>query len=412
MRSLALGAIALGLYFSISSGFKLWGQYQLAHEFEYGTIPTWPSLDEWDALMRVALAIMLPFFVAAMVMLVSFWITKEILFRRLKHYLFWVACYQGRIIGRAVAIAKPSYTLLTILYIEPEHRGQRVGSHLLWHCLQQVNRPVYLICHRQLQSFYRRLGFATVPGLSLPSELNVSLPPIAKAMKLSLSPQVPAPIIYLPFAPSYKWSVQLLTTWREKWRVYRTLGKRKRFRQARRHRWGQLVAMVITPFLGINVLVGILKQIPGLTGLRRFDVPFLGLYVSSFALAALLITLLLGFLWMTLGRQEWVVNDGKRAIAYVQFSTYAHCAVLHQLHVEPQYPRLQMAQLLLGYFSRKVQFPIYAVCQKRDRPFFAKLGFTRIPLKQLPFEMKLFKGGNTIPVKITHETATTFYKFS
>ena len=97
--------------------------------------------------------------------------------------------------------------------------------------------------------------------------------------------------------------------------------------------------MIVTPFLGVNIAIGLLKQLPGLEGLQNFDIPIIpavGLYVSSFALALLLITLLLGVLWIVLGWQEWIVQEGSRTIAYVQFSTYGHCSVLHQLHVEPQ----------------------------------------------------------------------------
>lgn len=408
MVFVGVGAIALGLYFSIARGLTDWQQYRRAYEFELGTPLIWPDAEAWISLGPVAGLTLLPFVIAAVVGPLSLWITKQILLRQPKKYSFWVACCQNRIIGQAVTIPKGHYTLLTILYIAPEHRGQRVGSHLLWHCLQEVKRPVYLICHHQLQTFYRRLGFVSVPSLSLPNELKRPLPPTANVMKLSLPPFVPAPILHLPFTPSHKWSVHLLTTWREKLDVYRALGKRKRFRRSRRQRWLQLGVMILTPFLGINSVTGILKQLPGLETLQNFDIPIiptLGLYISSFALATLLMTLLISVLWFVLGWQEWSVREGSRTIAYVQFSTYAHCTVLHQLHIEPQYPPLQMTQLLLGYFSRKIQFPMYVACARRDRRFYDKLGFIRARRSALPLEMRVVQWGTPIPLQLSVDTA-------
>ena len=413
MVIMGMGAIALGLCFAIAHGLTHWQHYSQAYEFERGTPITWPDTDAWISLGQVVGMTLLPFLIAGAVGPLSLWITKQIFLRQPKKYSFWVACCPNRIIGQAVTIPKGNYTLLTILYIAPEHRGQRVGSHLLWHCLQEVKRPVYLICHNQLQTFYRRLGFVAVPSLSLPNELKRPLPPTAKVMKLSLPPVVPSPILHLPFTPSRKWSVHLLTTWREKLEVYRTLGKRKRFRRSRRQRWVQIGVIILTPFLGINSVMGILKQIPGLKPLQNFDIPIispLGLYVSSFALAALLITLLVSVLWFVLGWQEWIVREGSRTIAYVQFSTYAHCTVLHQLHIEPQYPTFQMTKLLLGYFSRKIQFPIYVACARRDRRFYDKLGFIRVRRSALPWEMKVVQWGNPIPLQLSYDTAAQGYK--
>ena len=409
MVAVVVGAIALGLYQAITKALNAWTQYRQAYEFELGTSLLWPDVDAWRFLGQVVGMTLLPIAIAATILFLGLWTTKRIHLRQIKEYSFWVACCQGRIIGRAVTIPKEHYTLLTILYIAPEHRGQRVGSHLLWHCLQEAKRPVYLICYRQLQAFYRRLGFATIPSLSLPSDLKLSLPPEAKVMKLSLSPLVPPPILPLPFAPSHQWSIHLLTDWREKLHVYRTLGKRKRFRRSRRQRRVQLGIMLLTPFLCTSVVFGILKYIPGLAGVRNFDIPILGLYVSSFAIAVLLITLLIGGLWMVLGWQEWTVKEGDRVIAYVQFSTYTHCSVLHQLHIEPQYPRLHMTQLLLGYFSRKIQFPIYVICSKRDRTFYRNLGFTHVRRTALPFEMKVVQWSKTTPLQLSYDAATQFY---
>lgn len=404
-----MGAIALGLYLAIAADLSLWAQYRQAYELEQGVAPVWPNVEEWIILAQVAGKTFLPCAIAAVVGLCGLWIVKRICVRQIKGYSFWVACYQGRIIGRAVTIPQEQYTLLTILYIAPEHRGQRVGSHLLWHCLQEAKIPVYLVCYRHLQPFFRRLGFVSVPSLSLPDELKRSLPPEGMVMKLSLLPTVPAPIIYLPFAPSRKWSIHLLTSGREKRQVYRTLGKRQRFRRSRRQRWIQLGIMAITPFLCTIVVLSLLKYVPGLQGLRNFDIPIMGLYLSSFALAVLLLTLLLGSLWILLGWQEWVVMEGTRIIAYVQFCTYARCSVLHQLHIEPQYPQAQMTQLLLGYFSRKVQFPLFVACPRRDRPFYAKLGFAYVRRTALPFEMNVVRWGNARPLRLSYDTATQFY---
>lgn len=415
LLSLALGAIALGAYWAIAHGFSVWEQYRQDYEIEYNQLPVWPTSEEWSLIVGSVWRTTLPFLIVAGACLISRWIAKRILIRQNKHSSFWVACYQGNIIGRAVTLSTERYTLLTILYVTPEHRGQRVGSHLLWHSLQEVNRPVYLICHHQLQPFYRRLGFASVSGLNVPDDLKRPLAPDARMMKLSLPPLVPAPIIYLPFTPSRKWSIHLLSTWQEKLDVYQSLGKRKRFRQARRQRWVQLIIMIVTPFLGVNIVIEMLKHIPGLGGLKNFDIPIIpvvGLYISSFSLAVLLITLLMGLLWLVLSWQEWSVQDGNRTIAYVQLCSYGHCTVLHQLHIEPQYPRLQMTQFLLGYFSRKVQFPIYVTCTRRDRKFYDKLGFTRVRRSALPFEMKVVRWGNPIPLQLSYELAAHGYKHS
>lgn len=408
---LALWMIALGLYLASNVGFNTWQQYRSTYWFEHDQILQWPNKQAWTILIRAVLVTVLPFIGVAVLLTISRWIARWLIRRFLhpdsKQGVFWVACYQGQIIGRAVTIFDQHYTLLTTLYMAPEHRGQGVGSHLLWHCLQQANRPVYLVCHRQLQAFYRRLGFATASRLSVPDKLKYSLPKDIRMMKLSLPPLVPSPIAYLPFTPSQKWSVHLLKSWRAKLSVYRHLNKRKRFRRSRRQYRIQLGIMLITPFLFTNTVVYVLKHVHLFKVLQNFEIPVLpslGLYVSSFSLAVLLITFLLCGLWLIFCRQEWIVKEGHRTIAYVRFSSYGRCTVLQQLHVEPQYPRLQMTQLLLSYFSRKVQFPLYVTCSKRDRRFYDKLGFNRIRRSTLPWEMKVMQWGKTISLKLSYDT--------
>lgn len=59
---------------------------------------------------------------------------------------------------------------LTSLFVAPAQRQQGLASQLLEQALTQTAGAIWLFCHPELSSFYRRQGF--MPCASLPPALN------------------------------------------------------------------------------------------------------------------------------------------------------------------------------------------------------------------------------------------------
>jgi N-acetylglutamate synthase-like GNAT family acetyltransferase len=392
----------LGLYAALTAGLKVWELQRRAALFETGTTLKQLSFEAWQQILPATGLTALPFIIAIVSSLVTcFGVTIFARYQPAKR-LVWVARYQSKIIGWALLVPKANYTILAVVYIDPEHRHQRVGSHLLWNCLRQMSRPVYLICYPHLQSFYHQLGFTPVAKPDLPRELKRSL---LRGMGLFQAPKPPPPLL-TPFPFTSGMTACFVSNWWTILQIYRAFWRRQRFRYSRRYVLILVALLIVLPFQLAQTLVWSLSSILGLTSLSNFNVSLLGIQVSALAIALWLIIALFCFVSIFGKWQEWVVYDGDRPIAYIHISVRSTCSILYHLQIEPQYPPHTTANHLLTYLKRKIQFPLYFACPQRDRRFYAELGFTTVDRSVFPLEMKILQLGRSVPLKLTDEKAT------
>jgi len=85
----------------------------------------------------------------------------------------WVAESEGEIVAALSLRVVTGGQWLTGLFVAPARRHQGVAAQLLRHSLAAHPEPVWLFCHPDLRTFYRRLGF--VDCQALPSELTERL---------------------------------------------------------------------------------------------------------------------------------------------------------------------------------------------------------------------------------------------
>lgn len=86
---------------------------------------------------------------------------------------FLIAESQHKIIG-CVRIKKMAECFeLASLTVLPEYRGAGIGSNLVIKILEKnKNRPVYILCSKKRESFYKRLGFETAEVENLPNPMG------------------------------------------------------------------------------------------------------------------------------------------------------------------------------------------------------------------------------------------------
>jgi N-acetylglutamate synthase-like GNAT family acetyltransferase len=88
---------------------------------------------------------------------------------------FWVVEHNGKLIACAKLRRYTRYSLLHDLFVLPEWRSQKVGSHLVAHVGKEATKPLYLTCLPTLMQFYLRLGFIPVSPKSLSPLLQYDL---------------------------------------------------------------------------------------------------------------------------------------------------------------------------------------------------------------------------------------------
>lgn len=149
--------------------------YHQAYLYEMGKLPR-NFLDDWQQIFSLLSSIELPVFaelglriglgvgLAIGTGVGTYFITILLLSRKSSNYAVWVVEHKQQIVGWASLLMQTNYTVLSTIYIDPKHRLQGVGSHLLWRCLKNVRKPVYLICYPHLQGFYARIGFVSLPN--------------------------------------------------------------------------------------------------------------------------------------------------------------------------------------------------------------------------------------------------------
>ncbi|WP_224090669.1 GNAT family N-acetyltransferase [Nostoc sp. MS1] len=254
----------------------------------------------------------------------------------------WVAEYQQKIAGWAVLSLHKNYSIINILYITPKHRSQGVGSHLLWHCLQNIKRPIYLlICDSHLKEFYARFGFIPLSQQQMPREFQSY-----KLLGMGLFNQsistTNQPLTTLPLPPGI--SIHPFRNLHEQWQVYRQFWHRKRFRVSRLYVFTLVALISSSTFILVNIIVATISAIFSLTWLARFDFSLLGMPLSGISIAVWLVCLSYFLPSFAVCWKELVVEQDGNAIAYVHFSNQGKCSVLYNIHIEPQYQQQEVSK--------------------------------------------------------------------
>jgi N-acetylglutamate synthase-like GNAT family acetyltransferase len=86
---------------------------------------------------------------------------------------FWIAEAQGQVIGTGqIKPHRDSTRELASIAVVPEWRHQGIASGVIESLLAQEDGVLFLICQSQLETFYRRFGFAIVPPAQYPHSLK------------------------------------------------------------------------------------------------------------------------------------------------------------------------------------------------------------------------------------------------
>ncbi|NJK41683.1 MAG: GNAT family N-acetyltransferase [Acaryochloridaceae cyanobacterium SU_2_1] len=86
---------------------------------------------------------------------------------------FWVIECQTRMIACGQLRSFAQAQELGSLIVDPDWRGQGLGSYLTNHLIQRASEPLYLEClGQQLRQFYHQRGFDTVSWSALPASLQ------------------------------------------------------------------------------------------------------------------------------------------------------------------------------------------------------------------------------------------------
>jgi hypothetical protein len=157
---------------------------------------------------------------------------------------------------------------------------------------------------------------------------------------VQLSASVPTPFL-LPIGLS----ICLVSDLWNRLKIYRAFWQRKRFRQSRLSVLVLIALVVVTPLGLSNGIFWSLETDFGLSRLNYFNVSFLGIQLSTLAIALWLSLLLLSRFTLFWRWQEWIVMESDCLIASIHLSRRATCSVLYHLHIEPLSPQHSIASL-------------------------------------------------------------------
>ncbi|MBD2206897.1 GNAT family N-acetyltransferase [Calothrix sp. FACHB-1219] len=315
----------------------------------------------------------------------------------------WFVEYEKQIVGWAFIVVKTNYNILSNIYIEPKHRSQGVGSQLLWHCLENLSLPVYLIYIPYLKSFYEKFGFVSLPNDEKPRELKFSPLP---AMVL-LQPPIPISeqqSTSFPLPPGI--SIRPFQNFQEQWQIYQTFWQRQRFRKSLIYIATIITALAGGSFVVISLTVIIIKELLGLTWLAEFDYSVLDLPVSGIAIAIWLISLFFILNRFVFRWQELLIEKDKRPIGYIHFGKYNNYSMLFNLHIEAQYQPQEMTKLILARIQPQITLPLYCLGWRRDKQFYNGLGFISAHRQELPLEFRIIQLSEQVYFKLTSQGAT------
>lgn len=86
---------------------------------------------------------------------------------------FWVIEQAGKVIACGQLRNFPDAQELGSVVVEPDFRGQGLGTHLIQSLIQQATQPLYLEClGKGLVQFYTRFGFVPVVWEELPPAMK------------------------------------------------------------------------------------------------------------------------------------------------------------------------------------------------------------------------------------------------
>ncbi len=93
---------------------------------------------------------------------------------QLRWQQFWIIEQQGNIIACGQLRHHGKVQELGSLVVTPTQRQQGLGTQLVQHLIQQSTQPLYLEClGKDLEQYYRRFGFMSIPWNLLPSQLKL-----------------------------------------------------------------------------------------------------------------------------------------------------------------------------------------------------------------------------------------------
>ncbi|KAF3887841.1 MULTISPECIES: GNAT family N-acetyltransferase [Nostocales] len=388
--------------------------YHQAYLYEMGKLPR-NFLDDWQQIFSLLSSIELPVFaelglriglgvgLAIGTGVGTYFITILLLSRKSSNYAVWVVEHKQQIVGWASLLMQTNYTVLSTIYIDPKHRLQGVGSHLLWRCLKNVRKPVYLICYPHLQGFYARIGFVSLSKQDMPKELQFSKllgmrllhEPTLITNQSSMTP---------PLLP--KLSIRPFQEIEEQWHIYKTFWRRKRFRKSRLDVLTLVVLVSSRPFVALSGIVWSLEAIFGFTEFAHLNFSVLGIQFSGITITLWVFLFSISLLWFFAKCQEWIVERDGSLIGYIHFSHRGNCSILYNLHIEPQYNQQNLSKLLLARLNHQISRPLYFNCPRADRQFYTGLGFSLADRRELPFEFQFFQLTGYVPLKLTNLAMT------
>lgn len=79
----------------------------------------------------------------------------------------WVVRHAGIVAGMSLTPVAQGHWL-TGLFVAPERRGQGLAGQLVKQALKQVEGPVWLFCHPDLETLYQRMNFSSDTRLPQP----------------------------------------------------------------------------------------------------------------------------------------------------------------------------------------------------------------------------------------------------
>ncbi|WP_407895915.1 GNAT family N-acetyltransferase [Scytonema sp. NUACC26] len=402
---LSILAIAIGIRAMLETALEKLQVYYRAYIYEMGNLPN-NFLQDWQQIFSILSSIDLSIFVGIGLAIGTgvgtYFLTILLLSRSSSNSAIWVAEHKQQIVGRASLLIRTNYTVLSAIYIDPKHRLQGVGAHLLWYCLKNTRKLVYLICSPHLQGFYARIGFVALPKQDMPKELQFSK---LLGMRLLHEPTlITSQSSTLPLLPHL--SIRSFQEIEEQWYIYKTFWRRKRFRQSRFNMLTVIALISSRPFVVLSGLIWGFEAIFGFTEFAYFNFSVFGIEFSGITIALWVLLFSICLLWFFAQSQEWILEQDGYPIGYIHFSERGDCSILYNLHIEPQYQQQYLSKFLLARLSHQISRPLYFNCSLADRQFFTGLGFSVASRTELPFEFQFFQFRRYVPLKLANQAMT------